>query len=294
MSPRRALASAAAALAALTLLAGCTTAAPRALPVTSSGAPTGTPASPGAVPRPAHLVVVVLENHAFDQVAASPYLAQLERSSAVFTDAHANAHPSEPNYFALWSGSTHGLISDACPVSSSAESLGSQLLAAHRTVAGYFESMPRAGFRGCTAGRYVRKHNPLAAFPATADAAHMLPFSAFPQGSFDRLPDVALVVPNLDHDMHDGSVAAGDAWLRREIGPYASWAQHHDSALVVTWDENDDAPGNRILTLVAGQHVVPGRYRERVDHVRVLHTIEAAFGLVPLGAASAPITDIWR
>ena len=46
--------------------------------------------------------------------------------------------------------------------------------------------------------------------------------SVFPT-NFERLPSVSLVVPNLLHDMHDGSIAEGDAWLRRTLGGYAQW-----------------------------------------------------------------------
>ena len=41
---------------------------------------------------------------------------------------------------------------------------------------------------------------------------------------------------------------------------------------------------------------VPGRYPERVDHYRVLRTIEDIYGLRPTGNAAhvAPLTDIWK
>jgi hypothetical protein len=260
----------------------------------SSPAPRSSTPSATLTPQPAHIVIVVLENHSYGQVVDQPYLASLEQRSAVLTDAHAVTHPSEPNYLTLWSGSPQGLSDDSCPHRYSADSLGEQVLRAGKTVAGYFESMPSAGFAGCTAGPYARKHNPLADFPVTAGAAHNLPLSAYPAKDLTALPQVALVVPDLDNDMHDGSVAAGDSWLRHHVEPYARWAATHDSVLVVTWDENDDAPGNRILTLVSGQHVRPGRYDPHVTHVNVLHTIESLLGLAPLGPSAAPITGIWR
>jgi acid phosphatase len=239
-------------------------------------------------------VIVVLENHSYSQVADEPYLASLEQRSAVLTNAHAVTHPSEPNYLTLWSGSPQGLTDDSCPHRYSADSLGAQILRAGKTVRGYFESMPSAGFTGCSAGPYARKHNPLADFSATAGPAHNVPLSAYPAKDLSALPQVALVVPNLNDDMHDGSVAAGDAWLRHHIDPYARWAATHDSMLIVTWDENDDAPGNRILTLISGQHVRPGRYDQHVTHVNVLHTVEDLLGLRPLGPSAPPVAGIWR
>jgi len=33
--------------------------------------------------------------------------------------------------------------------------------------------------------------------------------------SFDDLPTVTFIVPNVDDDMHDGTVREGDAWAPR-------------------------------------------------------------------------------
>lgn len=264
-----------------------------ASPAATAGSASATPAP--AVPAFAHVVIVVEENHGLAEALTMPYLAQLRRTGATFRNSHGVGHPSQPNYVALWSGSTHKVDSDTCPVDlGSTPSLGSQLLAAGHTVAGYFQGLPQAGSLTCNAGAYARRHNPIADFSATAGAAHNLPFSAFPS-DYGTLPSVALVVPDVDHDAHDGSLAAADDWLRTELGGYATWAATHDSLLIVTFDEQEsDQPANRILTVFSGAHVRPGSYSERIDHVRVLHTVEAAFRLPPLGAPSPPITDVWR
>ncbi len=49
-------------------------------------------------------------------------------------------------------------------------------------------------------------------------------------------------------------------------------------------------------TVLAGPMVTPGEYPERIDHYRLLRTIEDRYGLVPLGesAAAEPIRDVWR
>jgi acid phosphatase len=96
--------------------------------------------------------------------------------------------------------------------------------------------------------------------------------------------------------MHDCGTARGDAWAAQHLDRYLRWADTHNSLLVVTFDENDGSAGNQILTLFAGAGVRPGRYGERVDHYRVLRTIEAFYGLPPIGAAAATteISDIWR
>lgn len=285
------------------LLAGCTTSVvasrttaavsspPAHRPSRSVGARTS-----GQVPRFAHIVVVVEENHAYSEVIGSPdapYVNRLARSGTLLTNAHGVTHPSEPNYLALFSGSTHGLRDDSCPHRYSSRNLAGQLLAHGMTFAGFSESLPHAGYAGCSAGAYARKHAPWTDF-STVPAALSLPMSGFP-ADYGALPRVAFVVPNLYHDMHDGTVRQGDDWLRAHLSGYAAWARTHDSLLIVTWDEDDRSSGNRIPGLVAGAHVRRLRFGGRVDHYRLLRTIEAACGLAGLGHAAArvPITAIW-
>ena len=59
-----------------------------------------------------------MENHAYSEILGqpdAPYLNSLARSGAVLTQSYAVTHPSEPNYLALFSGSTQGLSDDSCP-----------------------------------------------------------------------------------------------------------------------------------------------------------------------------------
>jgi hypothetical protein len=247
--------------------------------------------SAAVAPAFSHIVVVVMENKSYSQVIAAPYIAGLAGQGASMTDSHGVRHPSEPNYLALWSGSTQGLTDDSCPHTYSG-SLGEQLLAAGKTVVGYNESMPSDGYTGCSSGTYARKHNPLADFSATAAAAHNKTFAAFPT-DFATLPTVSFVTPNLCNDMHDCSVATGDAWLKSRIDPYAQWAKTHNSLLVLTWDEDDFTVVNQIATIFVGQHVKAGNYPEIINHYNVLHTIEASNALPQLGVSAPPITDIW-
>jgi acid phosphatase len=242
------------------------------------------------------VLVVVFENHALDSVLGSPdapYLTALAASGATLTDAHGVRHPSQPNYLALFSGSTQGVTDDSCPLSFSTPNLGSQLLAAGQTFAGYSEGLPAVGAPVCSAGRYARKHNPWADFPALPAAVNQ-PLSALPT-DFASLPTVAFVVPNLCSDMHDCSVATGDAWAKAHLEAYVSWARTHDSLLVVTFDEDDNSAANHIATFLVGPMVRVGTSTQRTDHYRVLRTIEAMYGLEPLGSAAdtTPLAGIW-
>ncbi len=266
----------------------------------------GSISTPPGVPKPLphfdHIVVVVEENHSYDEITTTseaPYLATLRSKAAVFSDAHAVAHPSQPNYLALFAGSTFGVTSDACPQSFTTSNLGSALSAHGLRFTGYSESLPMAGYLGCDEGdpvnpAYARKHNPWADF-ANVPAVNNQPFTSFPT-DFSQAPTVAFVVPNQQHDMHSGPIAAGDAWLRQHLAPYVSWATTHNSLLIVTWDEDDGAAGNHILTLFVGAHVTAGTYAETINHFDVLRTLEALEGIsfTNEAANASTIADVWQ
>ena len=255
------------------------------------------PARPATLPRPAHVVVVIEENKTLAQIVGSgsaPYLNAIVRRSALFTGSQGVGHPSLPNYFALFAGLTND-NGNGCPatgISKTAPNLGSELLAAHLSFTGYAEGLPAPGFTGCSAGQYARKHAPWVHF-SNVPPRDSLPLSEL--RSFDQLPTVAFIVPDLDDDMHDGSIREGDDWFVRHVGPLLAWAKTHDTLVIVTWDEGFDR-NNTIPTIFAGPMVKAGRYAEPVSHYRVLRTIEALYGLPPSGRAAqfAPIADAWR
>jgi hypothetical protein len=251
-----------------------------------------------AVPAVNRVVVVIEENHAFQQIIgspAAPYINSLASRGALMTGSFALTHPSQPNYLELFSGSTQGVVDDSCPERFNAPNLASELLAKHRSFGGFSESLPAPGYLGCSApGGYVRRHNPWADF-SNVPPLENLPFARFPT-DFTRLPTVSYVVPNLSDDMHDGTVQQGDLWLAVHLAPYVRWAESHASLLIVTWDEDDGAHGNRIATLFVGPMVHPGHYGEFITHANVLRTIEAIYGLPFAGNTGGvhAITDIWR
>ena len=250
-----------------------------------------------SLPRPAHVVVVVEENHTLAQVVASgnaPYLTIVAKSGALFTHAFSVMHPSQPNYFALLAGLTN-TNGDGCPargIPAGAPNLASELLAAHFTFAAYSEALPSAGWMGCAAGAYGQKHAPWTHFTNIPQTLHR-PLAALK--SFDALPTVAFIVPDVDDDMHDGSVKEADDWAEAHLTPLLKWAATHDTLVVFTWDEGYDLP-NSIPTMFVGPMIRAGRYSERIDHFNVLRTIEDMYGLPPSGGAAevAPITNVWR
>jgi acid phosphatase len=274
----------------------------RLLPVLLCGAAslcfaTGALAAPPSIPVPDHVVIVMEENHSFDSVIGSPqapYINSLASAGALFTDSHGVEHPSQPNYLDLFSGSNQGVTSDKCPQSFDVANEGSELLGAGLSFTGYSEDLPGKGSEVCTSGAYARKHAPWTDF-TNLPAKVNLPFTSFP-AKYKRLPTVSWVIPNLDHDMHDGTIAQADTWLQDNLSGYVKWTKKHNSLLIVTWDEDDGTQANHIATIFVGPMVKRGQYSETINHYNVLRTIEEMYGLELLGnsQSAAPITDVWK
>jgi len=259
----------------------------------------GTAHAAGTVPTPDHVVVAVMENHAYSQIIGSssaPYINSLKSGGAVLTSSLAITHPSQPNYFTLFSGATQGITDDSCftPGFSSAPNLASELADAGKSWASYNESLPSQGSTTCSSGDYAQKHNPWFGFSNVPTSSAMT-FDQFPS-DFGTLPQVSFVTPNLCSDMHDCSVSTGDTWLQDHLGAYATWAQTHNSVLIVTFDEDNYLAGNRIATVLYGQPVTPGSSSgAQYDHYSVLRTIEDMYGTAHAGnaASASDITGIW-
>src|SRR5438552_2197033 len=211
------------------------------------------------IPTPDHIVIVFEENHTYSQIigsASAPYINSLAGQGAVLTNSFAIGHPSQPNYLALFSGSTQGVTSDNTPTNLpfTTPNLAAQLFSSGRTFTGYSEGLPSVGYNGDNAGGsggYWRKHNPWVnwqysgtgtpppnTFPPTVNQ----PYTSFPS-NYDSLPTVSIVVPTQINDMHDGTIAQADTWLRNNLDGYIQYARTHNSLFVLTFDEDDGSAG---------------------------------------------------
>jgi hypothetical protein len=270
-------------------------------------------------PRYDHVVIVVEENSSYDQILGSngatlaPYISNvLATEGTKFSGMYALHHPSAQNYSEMFAGYDNGMT-DAAPAPNrplSTPNLGAQLRQNRFEFAGYSESMPSVGFTGTSSGSvsspYASRHNPWMNWQNDAPGAspNQLPgitnlrFADFPSPSnYASLPTVAFVVPDCNHDMHNGTTTArittGDTWLKDNIDPYYQWAKTHNSLLIVTWDENDELGGrsnggnNRIPTLFAGARVMPGGIvSQTYTQHNLLRTVEDSLGLPGLGNAA--------
>ncbi len=260
-----------------------------------------------SLPVPAHILIVMDENHAYEEImgdssAYAPYINSFttDTDAAVFTQSYALTHPSQPNYLMLFSGDDQGVTSD--DISSTQFTtcnLGASLLANGLSFIGYSEDLPSVGYLGTTSGLYARKHNPWSNWQGSSGNAipqsSNVPYTLFPS-NFDSLPTVSFVMPDLDDDMHSASIAAGDTWLKNNLDSYITWAKSHNSLFILTFDEDDDNHNNNIPTIFVGQMVKGGSYSDTITHYNVLRTIEEMYGLADCANSDSvkPITFCWK
>ncbi len=261
------------------------------------------------VPKPDHIIIVILENHAYDQIIGSKaarFMNSLIKNKycALFTNSFAITHPSQPNYLAIYAGSTEGITDDDRPgnLPFTQPNLGAELLSHGYSFAGYSEDLPLAGFDGNYSGNYARRHNPwvnwqnskINGVPENVN----LSFKNFPK-DFRKLPTVSFVIPNVKNDMHDGSdpdrIKISDEWIRKNLSGLIKWTLKHNSLIIFTFDEDNDLSDNHIPTFFIGEIVNGGRYSEKINHYNVLRTIEDFYKLSYAGESSdaEPITNCW-
>jgi hypothetical protein len=272
-----------------------------AAPHASAAVRTSRPAP--RVPAFEHVIVVIMENKSADQAVdetSCPYTAQFAKAWARFPESYAVTHPSQPNYLALWAGSTMDVDDDECPPPGApygAENLGHALEAAGKTWRAYSEALPGPGSATCRASRglYTRKHAPWTSFKNLKHENERAYTDLEKDIVNNTLPHLAFVVPDNCHNGHDCSESAGDAWLASELNRMLP-AVGRNGLVVLTWDEDDYSSDNHILTVFAGALVRPGAAStQRITHYTLLRTLCDGLGIKPFGAAATetPITDIW-
>ncbi|HUZ15299.1 MAG TPA: alkaline phosphatase family protein [Gaiellaceae bacterium] len=253
------------------------------------------------------------ENHGWDEIVGNPdapTFNSLATQYGQMTNYDAVTHPSLPNYLAVVSGSTHGITTDCTTCVVNAKNLADSLDKAHKTWKTYAEDLPSAGamgsFYGGTNG-YVKRHDPFMYFKDIRSSrkrrAHIVPFTRLAHDvAHNQLPAFSLVIPNLMDDMHNGTVAQGDAWLNANIVPLlSSPALGSNGVVFVVFDEAESTDktggGGHVDVLALGPAVKPGSvFSGLTNHYGLLRTIEDAWHLPRLAhsATATPITGIWK
>ena len=268
-------------------------------PAPADAATTGAAAaSTGAVPRPDHVVVVVMENRSLSEIIGNPAGAVHQRLRSRWRIVHPVVRHTPPQpaqlpgaVLRLHTGADRRLL--PAHLLRSRTSVG-QLLDARRTFAGYSEGLPSPGSTACTPGALRPQAQPVGRTSRTVPAVGQPAVQRVPDATTPRCRPCPSWSPTSTTTCttarsRRATCGCGTPRRLRRLGPT------HNSLLVLTWDEDDRSESNRILTVVAGAHVRPGRYAERIDHYRLLRTLEALEGSAAVGQSisATPVTSIW-
>jgi phosphatidylinositol-3-phosphatase len=254
-----------------------------------------------------HVIWVWMENQSYEQIVGSssaPYLNSLARQCGLATNYHNITHPSLPNYIAATSGLAARALrpfrSD-CNPSARCSTKAPSIFAQSPSWRAYEESMPSACDRR-DSGDYAARHNPSLYYTSLGECSRRdLPLTALaPELADGSLPAFSFLTPNLCHDTHDCSVAAGDRWLADEVSQIVGSRAYRSghTVLFITWDEgeggsasdcasNEGDVGCHVATLIVSPSTPASRRSgELFNHYSLLRTSEELLGLPYLGRAT--------
>ncbi len=305
-----------------------------------------------------HIYTIMEENTDYNDIVGNvtdaPYLNSLIDTYGFAANYYGVTHPSLPNYVAATAGDFFGLHSDSPSQTFAQTNIVDQLESHGKTWAAYMQAMPSAGYTGqvypLTGSLYVNKHNPFVLYKDILDnptrLQHIKPVDQLASDlASGTAPNYVWISPDVCHDMHgmgsSGASANGFPWcayppnntvahaLIQHGDQYAqqlvstimsspSWTA--DSAIVITWDENDYAGtdtnvgygstagccaspvgygGGRVPAIVIiGGSKVRTVSLQPYNHYSLMRTIEDAFGLGCLNhtcdAAVQPMSDLFQ
>ncbi|TMI45733.1 PKD domain-containing protein, partial [Candidatus Bathyarchaeota archaeon] len=273
-----------------------------------------------------YIVTILMENNGLCDVTPSlvsgcgslsipsPYLTTLAQTYGFNTHYTGISHPSEPNYIALFGGSTLGISSDGnCCFQLNAPNLVDRLEAAGLTWKAFAEDASGSGTCSFMPPR-EGDHYPFIDFSdmkTSARCANMLtttsPLDPEFVGALNgaTLPNYVWLTPNDTDNMHSSSVAVGDAYLATLVPLILSSRMFttQKAALFIVFDEGSDVcpTGNSSSDCVVAEWAGPAVKKAYTsttsyDHYSYLSTLEASWNLPSLtsnDASATPMTEFF-
>src|SRR5437773_155212 len=273
-----------------------------------------------------YIVTILMENNGLCDVTPSlvsgcgsssipsPYLTTLAQTDGFNTHYTGISHPSEPNYVALFGGSTLGISSDGnCCFQLNAPNLVDRLEAAGLTWKAFAEDASGSGTCSFMPPR-EGDHYPFIDFSdmkTSARCANMLtttsPLDPEFVGALNgaTLPNYVWLTPNDTDNMHSSSVAVGDAYLATLVPLILSSRMFttQNAALFIVFDEGSDfcPTGNSKSDCVVAEWAGPAVKKAYTsttsyDHYSYLSTLEASWNLPSLtsnDASATPMTEFF-
>lgn len=258
-------------------------------------------------PKVDQVLLVWEENHSLSSVIGSPEAPEINKLAndcGLATNYEAVTHPSLPNYMSMTSGLSYAHApwdGDCGPYGSCttrANSVFGELTASGKQWRSYAEAM-EGNCSPATYGTYAARHNPAVYYTAIKSQCRAWdqPLGTTKEGELHSAlkngPKVALttVTPDVENDMHNGTVAQADSWLADWVPQMVASPSYQSGrlAVVIAWDEGfggGNAPSSAPL-IVMSAYTHPGaRAKLALDDYSVLRSISQLTGVRPLGAAA--------
>ena len=276
----------------------------------NASAITLSPSATSTIPQFSHVIVVMLENHSYNQVVgnkAMPYYNSLIKKYSVAQNYFANTHPSIGNYFMLTTGKII-TNNDNFNGTTTEDNIAREITAAGKSWRVYAQGLPEAGYIGNSTKRYMKRHNPFAYFGdvknSVSEKSNIVPFDNFSKDmTANKLPDFSFVVPDACNDAHDCSLATADSWLKKNIDPVINDKNFKNGGLLtIVFDEGKASDkvcgGGQDPVVLVGANVKTG-YHSKVfyQHQNLLKTILLGLGINKFPGASAlakPMVDLFK
>jgi hypothetical protein len=268
-----------------------------------------------------HVIWIWEENKDVGNVtgnSSAPYINSLQKlcgnANNVLDDANNPSYPSEPSYAVATAGTNCNTNGSGCITDDNdnhaidAVSIFQLAKSSGGSWKSYQESMP-SNCATSSSGDYGFKHNPAAFYSQIRTDCKTLDVSmpgiscsnsscGTPSGVFvndirnGSLPTFAFVTPNLQNDMHDGSVQQGDSWIKTYMPLIINGPNYQagDTAVFVMWDEgSSNSAGVKGIPSVFVAPSIPAgtTVSTATNNVGILKTTQEMLGLTPLLGCAA-------
>jgi phospholipase C len=254
-----------------------------------------------------HVIWIWMENHSYSTIIGSsdaPYINSLARRCGLATNYHNISHLSLTNYVGATSGLSVAAVnkfSGDCDPSPTCSTGSPSIFGQASSWRAYEESMP-SNCDNSNSGEYAVRHNPPVYYSTLRGCSSFdVPFTRLASDLANHnLPAFAFVTPNVVSDMHDGTVAQGDAWLATHLPTIVDSSAYSRGSVVVfvTWDEGEggaisNCPTNatdlgcHVATLVVSPSTTPRTTSATLfNHYGLLRTTEELLHVPLLGQAA--------
>jgi len=212
-----------------------------------------------------HVWVIMMENTGYQALIGNPNAPWINATAATngfATNAYGVTHPSQPNYIAITSGSTSGVLDDN-DITVNVPNIVDQLEAHGKTWRDYQQSIALCATKldhACGNQLYERKHNPFVSYAdvqsSPARMANVVDLSQLDTDlASGNVADYNFIAPDQCNDMHGRGasssdpcsyanvqplISAGDAFLSTIVGKITSAPSWNgNSVIFITWDESD-------------------------------------------------------